>query len=212
MPYWSVPRMWPDSLVILLGGGPSLTQTNWDLLKGHKVIAINESFRLYPAAEILYFCDAQFHRWRKNDPEFRKFRGIKVSIAQQLANDPDVQVLKIGGERGFPAHPDTLTTGSNSGHQAIVLAALLGAKTIVLLGFDMKVGAKGQKHWHQNYPSESTADIYETKFLPAFPFLVKPLAEQGVTVVNCTPGSALKIFPMMSLDEVLTAEQQRSAA
>jgi hypothetical protein len=43
--------------------------------------------------------------------------------------------------------------------------------------------------------------------LPKFPSLVTPLQQAGVQVFNCTPDSALKVFPFLALKEALQAEE-----
>lgn len=209
---WSVPQLFPQETLFLVAGGPSLMRQDLSVLKGRRVIAINNSYRLLPSADVLWFTDHQWWRWHHQSHEFCKFRGLKVTIAQQLADDPTIKVLHLGPEKGLSLNPEVICHGSNSGYAALNLAVLLGASRVVLLGYDMQVDGRGRKHWHQDHRTEAPADIYETKFLPNFPFLVKPLAELGVEVVNATPGSALKVFPMMPLDEVLAAEDQRRAA
>ena len=84
------------------------------------------------------------------------------------------------------------------------MAVLLGAKQIVLLGYDMKFGPGGEKHWHEDHTKSSNPAIGQIeRWLAAFETLPPDLEKAGVEVVNCTPGSALTCFPMAKLEEVL---------
>ena len=44
----------------IVGGGPSLTGYDWDLLKGKMLIGINRAFEVVPWADIIYFSDFKF--------------------------------------------------------------------------------------------------------------------------------------------------------
>jgi hypothetical protein len=93
-------------------------------------------------------------------------------------------------------------TGRNGGYQAMNLAVHFGAKRQLLVGFDMRA-REGKSHWFGDHPTKSGPDIYANVMLPAFPTIVEPLKVLGVEVINCTPGSALTCFPMMSLEDAL---------
>jgi hypothetical protein len=90
--------------------------------------------------------------------------------------------------------------GSNSGHQCINLAFLLGASHINLLGYDMgKTG--GKNHWFGDHPQGMTNGNYES-FIPRFDQLARDLADEGVTVFNYSRVSKLTQFERKSLDEI----------
>jgi hypothetical protein len=95
-----------------------------------------------------------------------------------------------------------LRNGRNSGYQAINLAVHLGAAQIILLGYDMQFGRRGEHHWFGPHPSRVPPPV--DLFLRHFPTLVKPLQQRGVSVVNCSPSTALTCFPRRPLrDELL---------
>lgn len=106
---------------------------------------------------------------------------------------------------GLSLDPRHLHQGGNSGYQAINLAVLMGAERILLLGFDMKLGAAGRVHWHGDHPetmrqpSGSTFRNWRQKFAAA----AIDAEQAGIEVVNCTPGSALECFPMATITEAL---------
>jgi hypothetical protein len=115
----------------------------------------------------------------------------------------DVRLINTAHEPGLSRDPTTLHTGGNSGYQAINLAYLLGASIIVLLAYDMR-RSSGAVHWHGEHrtlrnPSEQTL----VKWVRNFDALAEDLDRDGVPVINCTLGSALRCFPRARLDEVL---------
>jgi hypothetical protein len=216
--YWQVPPLWRGQTAAILAGGPSLTPEQVEACRGRcRVIAVNNSYLAAPWADVLYFSDAQaptapremWHWWNhhRERPEYRAFGGLKVTLENPfvIAAEPETKSLYNVGESGFPERRDALTTGKNSGYQAIVLAALLGARRIALLGYDMRCTG-GKTHWHGGHAhrTHSGPNIYRDFMLPHFAGLAKALAARGVEVLNATPDSALTDFPMTSLKEALT--------
>lgn len=97
----------------------------------------------------------------------------------------------------------TLGWGGNSGFHALNLAVQFGAKWIALVGYDMRCD-RGL-HWHGkhipglNNPTPQNVERWRRVTDEAAPML----AALGVTVVNCSPISALTAYPKMSLKEAL---------
>ncbi len=202
--FWSVPRLWDGATIVCLGGGPSLTRAQVDCCRGRaRVIAINDSYRLAPWAEVLYFCDRRWFEWHEAQAEFRAFKGIKVTLDEQvLKAHPEIRGVKNTGRDGLESETNGVRTGRNSGYQAINLAVHLGARRIVLLGYDMRI-VGGRTHWHRGHPVEIRQTVFAHSMLPCFPSLVEPLRQRGVAVLNATPGSALTVFPMVALEQAL---------
>lgn len=168
-----------------------------------RVIVINDSYLLCPWAEALYFCDGT---WWKGVRDFAIpiFKG-KYRISMGTSEDGTKRVGH-GGIRGLSKAPESLAHGTNSGYQAINLAFHLGASHIILLGYDMH--CTGAAHWHTGHgPYDADPKRYEAKIqhdmLPRFQSLVDPLRSMGVQVTNCSPGSALRCWPMGDLEKVL---------
>lgn len=94
--------------------------------------------------------------------------------------------------------------GGNSGFQAINLAYLFGAQRIVLLGFDMQCGPRGESHWfgdhptHQGFANPKTFDSW----IRHLKILARDLADQGVQVYNATRQTALGCFPLVTLEQL----------
>jgi len=205
--YWEVPELWRGATVAILGGGPSLSvdQVAQVCASGCRVIAVNNAYAIAPFADMLYFCDHDWWREHAERAAYREFAGIKVTLENPkvVKAEPAVRSLQNLGRTGLCAERHGLHTGQNGGYQAINLAVHLGAKRIVLLGFDMKVSADGRFNWHSGHRRKGSPDQYARLMLPKFPTLLGPLAARGVEVLNATPGSALKCFREVSLQAAL---------
>lgn len=117
-----------------------------------------------------------------------------------------VNRIKSMKRDSLSTYPRAIHQGSNSGFQALNLAILMGAKKILLIGYDMRYIGK-KRHWHGDHdkrlknPAPSTLNM----FIKAFN-TIKDDDLQGAVVLNCTPGSALDRFPFSTLEEELGSE------
>jgi hypothetical protein len=204
IPYLRVPRLWPESTIVCVGSGPSLVPEDLETCQHHptrpRAIVINDSWCLAPFADVLYACDATWWARQRGVPDFH---GLKYSIDPRAARWPDVQILRETGQCGLETSSDGLRTGSNSGYQAINLAVHLGARRILLLGYDMRA-AQGRDHWFGSHPDRQQPPF--ALFLRLFPTIVAPLAQLGVTVLNCSRSTALHCFPRVDLEDALRGE------
>jgi hypothetical protein len=201
---WIVPPEWLGETAFILGCGPSLAQSHTAALRGRRVIAINDSFLRAPWADVLYFCDGW--KWWKNYEAQVQEHFTGRYIVTSTDEIPGVKHLQLTGEQGLEDDPGALRHGKNSGYQAINLAVHFGVNRIILLGYDMQ--ANGRCHWRTRPGrEEKQVEVFhrllQDRMLPNFASLVAPLREAGVEIVNCTPGSALTVWPMRTLEEVL---------
>lgn len=196
-----VPRSFPCETVVILAGGPSLTKAQVDAVRGRaRVIAVKDAVQLAPWADVLYACDA---KWWRHYGDTVGFAGPKYALEAAAAKW--ATVLRNAGELGLELDPTGLRTGRCSGYQAINLAVHLGAARIILLGYDAKPSADGRRNWFGERPRSYWLALpaYDQRILQCWPTIVQPLAALGVDVLNATPGSALDIFPRVSLDDAL---------
>lgn len=219
--YWTAPELWPGATFVCIAGGPSLTIAQVEACRERecagskvRVIAINDAYRLADFADVLYFCDDKWWQW--HNKKLAGWKGLIVRMDGGLYNfgDARLKVMKNVDTGGLCEARDGLNTGRNSGYQAINLAVHLGARRILLLGYDMQaplVNGKPKNHWFGDHPGGTSPGVY-TDMLPWFDTLVKPLAKLGIEILNCTPGSALRSFPLRSLDEALPMEQLHISA
>lgn len=215
-PYGVVERAWDGDTVVCLGGGPSLTRDQAAQTQGRidergrtlRVIAINNAYAIAPWADILYFADADWWEQHRVREAFQKFAGQKVTIMPSGARvtEPDVLVLRnlsdVTASPVLSEESNMLATGSNGGYQAVNLAVLAGAKRILLLGYDMKADARGRTNWHREHRRITPFQHYEV-FRREFDKLPPYLARLGVEVTNCTPDSALRVFPRSTIEHAL---------
>lgn len=181
------------------GGGPSLTAADVAACQGlDYTIAINDAVTLAPWASAVLGGELKWWRWFKGCPDFQ---GRKYSCHSEVPKVyPDVTRLIPTGLDGCEWTPGHVRTGGNSGYVAIQMAAQQGATTILLLGYDMQPAE--QHHWHGEHPDGSHPNY--VLCAPRFESLVGPLAERGVTVINCSRRSALRAFPCQPLAAVLS--------
>ena len=188
--------------VFIIGGGPSLSNFNWNLLKDKNIIAINKAGEYLPFAQILYFSDLSFYI--NNKPLIRKFKNLIYTIKQ--LNDEDskkVISLKVTGLNGLELQNGSLRHGNNSGYAAINLAVQLGANEIILMGYDMSHDST-KSHFHEGYTyCKADPNIYKKKFIDNFFTLVDPLKKMGIKIYNTSINSALTCFPIVSINNFL---------
>ena len=196
--YATAPRLWRDETCVILASGPSLTAADVAYCRGRaRILAIKDAIRLAPDADALYASDAKWWAYYGDELSY-----VGPRYALEMAAAPWASVLKNTGSTGLELRPDGLKTGSNSGYQAINLAVHLGARKIVLLGYDMSP-ANGQHHWFGAHPYPNATVPPYSLFLKCFETLVTPLRTAGVEVLNATRRTVLHAFERRSLEEAL---------
>ena len=210
---WKIPKIW-DSTCFILGGGPSLSSVDLDLIKKYRVIAVNNAYGTpvskdrnfcyydpHDWVDVCWFGDERWYHWHKRS--LRKFKGLIVCCRENMHGSGVYGVCR-GKPEGIEARPRFVSWNRSSGASAINLAYHLGARKIVLLGFDMR-RVDDKPNWHDDHPSPAKNPY--TRFLQPFPKIAADAKELGLEIINATPGSAIKQFPIMPLKEVLTNEK-----
>jgi len=202
---WRVPALWPKGECFILGGGLSLRDVNLGLLKGRRVIAVNNAYKLGDWIDVMFFGDC---RWlNQYGAGLLDFAGLKVTTCEKHLDKPGIKVVKRRNTpHGISRDPGILSWNLSSGACAINLAYHFGVKRIILLGFDMK--KNGDKHnWHDDYePHHSKFNPYG-RFMRPFPHIAEDLKRLNVECVNAAPRSALDVFPRVKLEDVLKVER-----
>jgi hypothetical protein len=206
-PFWTIPRMWEGQSAVILASGPSMSAEIANVVRyapTYRAIAVNNTHELAPWADMLYAADEAW--WKRHREKALAFEGLKVTCTENSL--PNVLRLREGARDGFDPDPGVVCTGGNSGYQAIHVAVHAGCKRILLCGFDMR-----GTHWHDPHqsPLRDHGDGIYAKWIEKFKTLVAPLAERGVDVINCTPGSALRVWPSRQLEEALLNEEELAA-
>lgn len=202
-------RRWSGRCIVA-APGPSLTPEVADSCRGERVVAVNDAYRLLPWADVLYGCDASW--WEQRKPEFAGERWTSHSLSPKndktmVADRLGLRVIEGRGNVGFSRDPGHINYASNSGFQAVNLALLWGADPVILVGFDMR----GTHFFGVHKPPLRQSAQFGT-WIGNFNKAAEMLWHPRPTILNATPGSAMKCFPMVDLAETLGLSPHHAAA
>jgi len=211
---WTVPRDWEGETVAVLASGPSMSQEVANMVRAARcrVIAVNNQAipttcdgkvlpALAPWADMLYAADVKW--WMEHAVAARAFPGLKVTVRTVLPFD-DVHSLEQSNLAPYDSRPTHVVSGGNSGYQAAHIAAQRGARRILLCGFDMR-DVNGKKHWFGDHPGKLNTEQRYSQWVNNFANLAQALKALNVSLINCTPKSALAGMEKLSLEDALNA-------
>lgn len=174
------------------------------------VILINQSWMLARRwGDVLYACDAE---WWKDHEGAREFLGLKLVLktAKQSFAEincrpwfPQITPILSLGRDGVSLDPKGIKHGRSAICQALNIALLMAGARALLVGFDFYDLKSGRSHWFGHHRKPSRPDRYEKDFRGSIEKMAPKLRDAGLEVVNCTPGSQLRCFPMARLEDVL---------
>jgi hypothetical protein len=198
-----VPVLCPGGTVVCIGGGPSLTVDDIEYVRGKvdAVVAVNDAYKLAPWATALVALDGRWWKWQNGAADFE---GLRITNDRSASVYPGVLILKHAGADGIDTEPTQIRSGGNSGFAAINVAVHLGARRVVLLGYDLQPGPNGERNFHDDHAVKGPQKF--AQWLAHYNRLPAVLARLGVEVINCTPRTALTCFPQAPLRETLRAE------
>lgn len=219
---WTVPRMWEGDRCFILGGGPSMYKQldipeevvqqvldkkadisfynpYFDCIKKEHIIGVNVAYKFGGWVDMIFFGDAGF--WSKHKYSLSVYPGIKVTTTLDAVVIK--QLLKSQVRFGLAKEPNKLIWNGNSGAAAINLAVHTGVRQIILLGFDMNLGEKGNQHWHKEYIPQKAPQLAFKKHLACFPKVAEDAKSMRVEILNASPNSAINEFKKVNLKEVL---------
>jgi len=207
--YWTVPKLWPNSTVFIIGGGPSINDMDLNQLRELNTIICNTGFMAFPWAKVMYFGDCKVHTWiswedgGRYAEGFDNYTGLKVSCCPDTLRDSRIHTL-YRRRRGLTDEPRTVGWNCNTGASAVNLAMHLGAKKVVLIGFDLQqINGKSNFHNYNFIPDEDPISIYK-KFMNFWPYVKESAEKFGLEIVNTTLNSKLDLFPFVKLEDVLS--------
>lgn len=187
-----------DEQVFIVGDGKSaktLTEAQVGKLRARKVIAINDSVRVFPAAVAMVTVDAGW--WQRHSGV--KFSGLRVvaverwDCGQRGAWYPPAEALVYGRASGGLSQVADKLCGGFSGHAAIDFAFHAGARRIVLVGFD----------GYANVPDVAGGPAF-SRYESQLEELGRDAEGAGLEIVNASAASSLTCFKTIALDEALT--------
>ncbi len=194
---------WRDHTAVVVASGPSLTDEQIALVEHSDAltIAVNNSYEKLQHPDTVYACDYLW--WKLNHMKAKQNIPRRQLWTQDRAAAEQFQLSHIQWEGKDGLGKRGLRVNGNSGAGAINLAYHFGARRILLVGMDMKPGPNGEKHWHPDHPKPLVQGQQFEEWRKKMGVLAADLKTEGVTVVNCTPGSALTCFPMGDLEQEL---------
>ena len=190
---WTVPKIWAEGDVYIIGGGSSLTkqfeipEEVVDSVKYKKqplsvyspymqklhdkhVIGVNVAFLLGDWVDMVFFGDNKFYLAYRE--KIAVFPGLKVTCHAHFRNNKYGKeyvkyLMKHNNQpKGISTNPKKVSWNANSGAAAISVATNAGAKRIILLGFDMKLDEDGFQHCHTEYRNKDNLKSSSKKALP----------------------------------------------
>lgn len=187
--YPSVPNTYPNSTIVCLAPGPSLTKQDAYLVRdaGLPAITVNDAFMFARWAPVRYASDGY---WWSNSPDAHTdYPGQMFTLEYGAPR----KVVKLGYKSSaiLSNDPTWLATGGHSGYAAVNLAFLMGARVILLLGYDMQVGKNGMHHAGGDRVGQKHPR-YEL-WIGRYAGLRAALDDYGVLLFNCSRSSALDI-------------------
>lgn len=189
---------WHGQTAVVMASGPSLSdaQANAVRAAGVRTITTNTTHEKAPFADVFYACDLLF--WKLNHAKMDRSKCWTQD--RNSAERWQLNWIRQSARPGLGTKD--LHVNGNSGFGAINLAFLFGCRRILLLGFDMReVG--GKKHWHPDHPKPCVQNMPFKEWLFKSVALAKDLKTAGCSVVNCTPNSALTVWPMSTIEKEL---------
>ena len=124
------------------------------------------------------------------------WKAHQARVSAEFCGEPWSQLTRSGVHR--LRLPYRVEDCKNSGAGAIALAAHLGARRIILLGFDQQ-----GEHWHPDHPIEVRKPPNWPMWRERFEMLSDGLRKAGVTVINASRETSLECFQRQPLAEAL---------
>lgn len=205
-------RLWPQSTVVLIANGPSLTLAQVATVRRAwgegrcRVLGVNDAYRIAPWIDALYAADASWWEYHAKDA---RATNIPFMFCQdEITSEKWGLWWTPGPNRDRPTQPAGISTdparihyGDHSGFQALNIAVHLGASRILLLGYDCRRTPK--THWFGDHPPELQRDTHYENFAHHYGRAKPQLDELGIEVINCAKGSAIDCFRRAMVGDVL---------
>lgn len=200
-PAWPVPRLWPNSTMLVVCSGESAGRQQDLIRRFHgPVIAVKHGVILRPDAQVFFtsgewsadVAQSLLPKWQgKGQPDH--FAIVRGRVAPDL--DPCWFRVTRSKRHGTLSDRTDHVTGYDVGTSAINLAYHFGASTIVMVGYDM-CGGHFCKHPLQHPPM----DHFRRHMGPLHDLNIDAKSK-GVRIVNVSPISAVTAFERGKLED-----------
>ncbi|HHT2833847.1 TPA: hypothetical protein ACTYSZ_004923 [Klebsiella aerogenes] len=176
--------------VFCVASGPSLTREDCALIQksGCSIIAVNNTWQLFDEIYALYAGDLAWWKQYRQQIPLGRFRKITGNLAAAKSYGLEYRRY-CGPQEGF-----------NSGAMAISFAHELGAKVVVLVGYDCSL--RYGVHWHGLHsgnlrnPTGKSLSKWHQQF--------RQIRKQHpkLHILNASRRSDLQCFPKIQLEAV----------
>lgn len=128
------------------------------------------------------------------------WKAHQARVAAEFCGEPWSQLTRSGVHRlRLPYRAEDC---KNSGAGAIALAAHLGARRVILLGYDCKFQG-GRRHWHADHrKGEGSGNAGSVGKWPDH-FRRLRLHLPDIEIINCSRDTALTVFRRANLEDAL---------
>lgn len=176
---------WTGKTVVCIGGGPSVTKSQIDLIEksGLKTIAVNSSWKVAPFCDVIYAADAAW--WDAYGKE------VDIDAERWTCSENGAKRHGINRHGRF-------TSALNSGLRAIQFALNRNAERVLLIGYDCSV-KNGVHHYGPHTKTGNPTDINCRKWQKQF----NALDLDKSKVINCSEYTELMAFQRGKLEDYL---------
>lgn len=204
--------------VIIAASGPSLSTAQMLAIHAHRdlgkcwLIAVNDTYKNLTNADILYAADRRW--WKVHMRDITKLERAGAQWQRWSCDNTNkelgVNIIKaIIGQGLAPVGSKAIHKHHSSGHQALGMAVLWGAKHIILVGFDCKAGEPtkeepdGKTHFFGKHPATLPNPQPFNLWLPDYGLIATHAKERGIRIANCSLDSAIPFFERCNLADEL---------
>ncbi len=194
---------------VIAATGPSLVPEDLVAVQenGAILFVVNDAYRWAGFAAVLYACDAEW--WDHHlaiEPRLTRWFNC-YTINEDAAKRHGLNRVKWhnGNQSGihFDTSGEAITSGHNSGFQALNLAYMMGYREAILLGFDMGHDSDEPSHFFGDHPGSMNKQSPYDSMIRAFEKAAPIIAKAGMKVVNASRKTRLTCFPRVELSEAL---------
>lgn len=221
-----IPRKFPGETAIVAGTGPSLTPEDIALCNEARregkvrIFSSNRAHELFDT-DVLHACNSAFYplwwdiiKGKPFDKWTTSLGTQKIPAVDLREKYPEVKYIAVKWEPGLSRDPSYIHAHHGTGPMLVNIAYLYGCTRLILIGWDMRFPGKVNDRQYTKPRRYLGEDPLTERGWPKTgpdgerPLLIKEMEtihpeKYGIEIINCSPGSALKHFPMRPLRECL---------
>lgn len=194
----------------IIASGPSANIQDAQILRAccDQIIAVNDSWHLCRGADgkyfndVIYGTDMKWWKWAIGDI-IRDFDGDLWTQRVGWTEEPEslgIKCMESCCKPDLCTEPGKIHTGDNSGFAAINLAYHLSAKTIILLGYDLRMDGSKRHHDMVDRPESMNINSNYSQFIKNFNSI--DAKKHGIEILNASRRTLLNCFPLVDLEDM----------